>query len=180
MLMARRKEDEGTIAPPDERWKRGEVEQVEQAIADEEGRPSQPYRARDTLTQLLRAKAITGEMLQAGVQFRDDFDRAGLEPLRAADVGRIPGTATGPRLTYAQIDARERVWKAIVVLGGLASPAGACCWHILGLQESLEQWALREGWRGKPMDKRRAGGILIGALGTLAAHYGLEPAGQPK
>jgi hypothetical protein len=33
-------------------------------------------------------------------------------------------------------------------LGGLGSPAGSCVWHVVGLQRSLREWALRQGWGG--------------------------------
>lgn len=33
---------------------------------------------------------------------------------------------------------------------------------------------MRQGWGGKPVRVEQAQGILIGALGTLAAYYGYE------
>jgi hypothetical protein len=29
-----------------------------------------------------------------------------------------------------------------------------------------------QGWRGRPVDQKAAGGILVAALGMLAAHFG--------
>jgi hypothetical protein len=58
------------------------------------------------------------------------------------------------------------------VLGGLGSPAGDCVWHVVGLQCSIREWAMRKGWGGKPIGEKQAQGILIAALGVLAGWYG--------
>jgi len=39
-------------------------------------------------------------------------------------------------------------------------------WHVIGLEESLKHWATE--FRLQP---ENASGVLIGALGTLEAHY---------
>ena len=62
-------------------------------------------------------------------------------------------------------------------LGGHDSPAGSCAWHVLGCGRSVREWALRQGWGGRPVRQEQAQGMLVAALGLLAAHYGL--AGQP-
>src|SRR5713226_5234559 len=92
--MARRTTDLGerVIVPPIERWRRGEVEAIGHSIADEDGRPASPFRAIGTLAQMESRGSITARMRQAGEQFHVDFIIAGLEPLRAADMGRLPGT----------------------------------------------------------------------------------------
>ena len=75
-------------------------------------------------------------------------------------------------LTDAQVDARRRVGAAMDALGGLGSPAGGCVWHVVGLQRSIREWAMRQGWGGRPVSEKQAQGILIAALGVLASHYG--------
>jgi hypothetical protein len=50
----------------------------------------------------------------------------------------------------------------------LSSPAGSCVWHIVGLQRSVREWAIR----GRPVRQEQAQGILVAALGILAAHFG--------
>jgi hypothetical protein len=57
-------------------------------------------------------------------------------------------------------------------LGGIGSPAGSCVWHVVGLQRSVREWAIRQGWGGRPVRHEQAQGILIAALGMLAAHAG--------
>jgi hypothetical protein len=57
-------------------------------------------------------------------------------------------------------------------LGGIPSPEGSCVWHVVGLQRNVREWALRQGWGGRPVDHKAAAGILIAGLGVLAAHLG--------
>src|SRR5512144_355042 len=75
-------------------------------------------------------------------------------------------------LTEAQIDARRRVDEAMDALGVLGSPAGGCVWHVLGLQRSVREWAMRQGWGGRPVRIEQAQGMLVAALGMLAGFYG--------
>jgi hypothetical protein len=49
------------------------------------------------------------------------------------------------------------------------APAASCIWHVLGLQRSVREWAMRQGWGGRPVRQEQAQGILVGALETLAA-----------
>jgi hypothetical protein len=67
---------------------------------------------------------------------------------------------------------RRRVHKAMAALGGISSPAGSCVWHVVGLQRSVREWSMRQGWGGRPVDHKAAAGILIAALGVLAGHFG--------
>jgi hypothetical protein len=77
-----------------------------------------------------------------------------------------------PELNVRQLHARDRVLKALESLGGISSPAGSCVWHVVGLQRSVRKWAIRQGWRGRPIDQKQAQGISIAALGMLAQHFG--------
>ena len=60
----------------------------------------------------------------------------------------------------------------MAALGGIGSPAGSCVWHVVGLQRSVREWAIRQGWGGRPVRQEQAQGILVAALGVLAAHLG--------
>jgi hypothetical protein len=62
---------------------------------------------------------------------------------------------------------------ALTALGGISSPAGSCIWHVIGCEWTVKDWALREGWSGRPLKQETAAGILVGALGVLQALYGL-------
>ena len=49
-------------------------------------------------------------------------------------------------------------------------------WHVVGLQRSVPEWAIRQGWGGRPVRQEQAQGILVAALGMLAAHGGYRGA----
>jgi hypothetical protein len=145
---------------------------------DPDGRIVVHHRTVDTLGQMLRAGTITPEMHDAAKDFQATFIVANLDPLRALPVLRVPGTGRDPDLNDRQLHARRRVHKALVALGGISSPAGSCVWHVVGLQRSVREWAMRQGWCGRPMDQKEAKGILIAALGMLARQYGASEAGR--
>jgi hypothetical protein len=42
----------------------------------------------------------------------------------------------------------------------------------VGLQRSIREWAMRQGWGGRPVRVEQAQGILVAALGVLAGHCG--------
>ena len=81
----------------------------------------------------------------------------------------MPGTGREPEINDRQLNARRRVHEAMQALGGISSPAGSCVWHVVGLQRSVREWALRMGWGGRPVRQEQAQGILVAALGMLAA-----------
>jgi hypothetical protein len=74
-------------------------------------------------------------------------------------------------LNERQVDARRRVHETLQALGGISSPAGSCVWHVIGVQRSVREWAIRQGRNGRPNDQRQAQGTLIAALGTDTAFW---------
>lgn len=163
--------------PSAERMRHDPVEQVDRAIADAQSSASRPYRALDTLAVMERRGSITAGMRQAGEDFRVRFATAQLDPLRALDISRLRfgdrpsrGADEGPGLRIEA--ARDAVWRAIQSVGGIASPAGSCVWHVVGWESSLKAWAVEQGWNGRRVSQEAASGILIGALGALEAHFG--------
>jgi hypothetical protein len=166
------------LTPTPERRQHGIVERLERPIADESGRPARPYRAIDTLAVMERRGSITAGMRQAGEDFRARFATAQLDPLRAPDWSRLRvGISSrfraedGPGLRIES--ARDVVWRSIVAVGGIGSPAGSCLWHVVGWERSLKEWALEQGWSGRRVSQEAASGILIAALGALEAHFGI-------
>jgi hypothetical protein len=139
---------------------------------DPDGRIVVHHRTVDTLGKMLRAGTITPEMHDAAQDFQAAFIVANLDPFRALPITRVPGNPREPELNERQLDARRRVHKALEALGGISSPAGSCVWHVVGLQRSVREWALRQGWGGRPVRQEQAQGILVAALGMLAAHVG--------
>ena len=138
--------------------------------ADPDGRPVLRHRVVDTLGKMLRAGTITQEMHDAARDFQASFIIAQLDPLRALPILRVPGTGREPDLSERQLHARRRVHQAMATLGGISSPAGSCVWHVVGLQRSVREWAMRQGWGGRPVRQELAQGILVAALGMLATH----------
>jgi hypothetical protein len=139
---------------------------------DPDGRIVVHHRTVDTLGRMLRAGTITEEMHDAARDFEASFIIAQLETLRALPILRVPGTGREPDLSERQLHAKRRVHEAMQALGGLSSPAGSCVWHVVGLQRSVREWAMRQGWGGRPVRQEQAQGILVAALGMLAAHVG--------
>lgn len=158
-----------------ERRQHGRIELVPAVIADAAGRPARPYRAVDTLMAMERRGSITASMRQAGEDFRQRFAVAQLDPLRALDLSRLSlgdkPTRRGDNAPGLRVEAaRTAVWRAIRAVGGIASPAGSCLWHVVGWERSLKEWALEQGWSGRRVSQEAASGILIAALGALETH----------
>ncbi|MCS6921317.1 MAG: hypothetical protein NZM07_05270 [Elioraea sp.] len=140
----------------------------------ETGSPVQHRRAVDTLGMMLANGTITPQMHEAGSIFRTLFRSAALDDIATSQLIRLAG-ATNDDLPNRQIEARRRIANAIDALGGHDSPAGSCVWFVVGLEFSVREWAMRQGWAGRPVHGPVAQGILVGALGTLAMHFGLVP-----
>ena len=162
--------------PTAERLRQGLIERLDRPLADAHGVVSRPYRALDTLAVMERRGSITASMRQAGEDFRSRFATAQLDPLRALDLshlrlggGGARGGDEGPGLRIEA--ARDAVWRAIQAIGGIASPAGSCVWHVVGWEHSLKTWALEQGWNGRRVSQEAASGILVAALGALEGHF---------
>ena len=165
------------LGPTPERLRQGRVERLERPIADAAGHPARPYRAVDTLALMERRGSITAAMRQAGEDFRTRFAVAQLDPLRALDLSHLriaeprlrpDNDGPGPRIEAA----RGTVWRANQAVGGIASPAGSCLWHVLGWERPVKEWAFEQGWSGRRVSQEAASGILIAALGALESHLG--------
>jgi Domain of unknown function (DUF6456) len=137
---------------------------------DPDGRPVLHHRVVDPLDRMLRAGTISDDMHTAARDLQADFTIARFDRLRAPSLLRIPGMARDPDMTSRELDARRRVHEAMEALGGISSPAGSIVWHVLGLEQSVREWALRQGWGGRPVDQKEAKGIFVAALGVLASN----------
>jgi Domain of unknown function (DUF6456) len=147
-----------------------QLEEVREA--DPDGRAVLHHRVVDTLGKMLRAGTIDETMYDAAKDLQASFIVANLDPLRALPILRVPGTGRAPDLNERQLYARDRVHKALEALGGISSPAGSCVWHVVGLQRSVREWAMRQGWNGRAVEQKEAKGILVASLGMLASYYG--------
>ena len=161
-----------TMGPSHWRLQHGDFTPPIREADPETGRPVQHRRAVDTLGMMLANGTITQEMHDAGTVFRRRFRVAALDTLRGASLIRL-SAATGETMTERQVQARRQVAEALNVLGGAA---GSCVWHVVGLEFSVREWAMRQGWGGRTVPATQAQGMLVAALGVLAAYYGLDSA----
>jgi hypothetical protein len=153
-----------------------EIEEVREV--DPDGRIVVRHRTVDNLGKLLQSGAITEVMYDAGRAFQRDFQFAGLDPIRARPM-MLPVGGKPSELTETQLDARRRVHSALAKLGGIGSPGGSCLWHVLGCGCSIREWSIRQGWNGRLIRQEHAVGILIAALGVLAAMADRTRSGRP-
>lgn len=168
--MRRRKRVAKTLTAPITVGPNTLVESVYES--DPDGRPVVHHRTVDTIGRMLRSGAITNQMHDAARDFEATFTIARFDPVVCMTLDRIPGTGSVADLTDAQVDARRRVGEALNALGGLGSPGGSCVWHVVGLQRSIREWSMRQGWGGRFIGEKQAHGILVAALGVLAGYYG--------
>jgi len=138
----------------------------------ETGTPVQHRRAVDTLGMMLANGTITQQMHDAAGYFRALFRSAALDGMSKSVLVRLPGQ-TADTLSDHHMDARRKIGVALDALGGHDSAAGSCAWHVVGLECSVREWAMRQGWGGRTVPATQAQGMLVAALSVLAAHYGL-------
>lgn len=135
-------------------------------IADEDGNVSMPAIRVSVLARLQHRGAISAAEAGAGELFHKLFRTASLDPLKAADMGRVPGGMSRGDLPPSAEQCRRKVADAMTALGGAGSPAASAVWHICGLEQTVRQWSL-----ATRRHQTMACGILIGALAALAAHF---------
>lgn len=166
---------QGNDMGPLERRQHDPVEETDTLI---EGRLARVRRTLDLMGTMRRNGTINGAQANAGRRFRADFDLAHFDPRQSPDLGRLRLQGRAASVYDGDLperiqDARNRIWCALEALGGHCSPAGHAAWHILGVGQSLGVWAVAEGRaEQRPLNPHTARGILIAALGVLAAHYG--------
>lgn len=149
------------IKPSDARKQHNRIERVVgRELIDTSGQVAAPYRVVDTLELMFRNGSITYAMLDAGERFRELFEIAQLDVLKASNMERAGGGGVGDTPISLRIEsARRKVWEMVQDAGGITSPGGAALWHVVGLGESLTKWGSgRRLW---------ASGCLAAALGML-------------
>jgi len=158
--------------PLPERHQHDRVTRDATTVADTLGAIGLPFRVEGLLGRLERHGDITAGQRHAGEEFGRLFALAHLDPIRAADLLR--GERGGAASTgHGSERARRRISAALAALGGHGSPCGSAAWFILGCELSMREWAMREGWGGRPLRPEVAKGTLLGALGVLAKHFGV-------
>ena len=149
------------------------VERLARSVPDASGGIGNSHRAHDTLSILLKNGTIRDQEHDAGREFEEDFALARLDPLHASDPGRIPG-GRQLELNDAIVAGRGKVRASMTALGGPTTPIGSAAWCILGLGQTLREWAgnCQFGQGGRSLDERVAKGVFLAALNVLALHYG--------
>jgi hypothetical protein len=182
--MASKRKSKRTAQPRDDlsrptKWRlqHGAFSDLQRDADPQTGTPVAHRRAIDTLGAMLANGTITDGMHDAGVRFRSQFRAAALDTLTAMPMLRVPG-GTGDPLVERQLAARDRVAAVMGVLGGPDSAAGSCVWHVVGLEWSVREWAMRQGWGGRSVPASQAQGMLVSALCVLAGHDRLGARGQ--
>lgn len=130
------------------------------------------FRCVDSLGLLLRNGSITTQMHDAGQDFNRTFVFAQMNAAGAPALDRVRGGSGQGSITERVAWARKRMHEALDAVGGISSPGGCAVWHVAGLGRSVKEWSLMEGWNGRTLNQYEAKGVLIGALGVLATHYG--------
>jgi hypothetical protein len=114
---------------------------------------------------LLKRGVITIDQANAADEFRQVFQMAHLDPLRAADMARIPGGRWRP--WDAPVRARRRVMDTLTAFGGTKAIPGSCLWHVVGREEAINRWAIERAG----LDRHDARGVLICVVNILAVLY---------
>jgi hypothetical protein len=166
-----------TSAPGRWRLQHGGFSEPIREADPETGTPVAHRRAVDTSGRMLANGTITQEMDEAGGVFRALFRRAALDGMSRSPLVRLPGKAADA-LSERNIDARRKIAAALDALGGHDSAAGSCAWYVVGLEHSVREWTMRQGWRGRAVPPAQAQGMLVATLGVLAAHFRLLPRDQ--
>ena len=119
------------------------------------------HRLVDTLGRMLKSGTIdqamhdAGEGLRGSVHHRPASTRsAHFRSSPGSGNGSRPGSERSPSSTLGTACTRRCRRSA-------ASQArrASCVWHVVGLQRSVREWAIRQGWRGRPLDHKEAKGI---------------------
>ena len=148
---------------------------------DDDQKPADHFRTVDTLALMLRNGSITGAMHDAGQQFSQDFARAFGSGIASPKLDGLPGgTAPGQMMVEKNAGAARAVRDALDAVGGSGSPAGSALWYVAGLQMSIRDWSLRDGWNGRRQDRDEVKGHLVAALGIQARYYGYERSGSSQ
>lgn len=140
------------------------------AFLDDLGEISQPIRNIDILERWFKNNIITSDMRTAGDEFSRYFRLAHFDPLHAASLdAKIDHKITDSLMTGPKY-AIDHVIRTMDRLGGRDTSGGSCVWHVLGLGDTLRQWAHYRGWNGRLVQTGEAATMtLITALGAMAA-----------
>lgn len=135
----------------------------------------------DVLARMYHNRTISPEMVEAGRRFQRLFHDARFEGHSGSSFGHVVPRGRGRRhgergqrgnAADRALDARAELARAVGVLGGHRSPGASAVWFVLGEEAAIRDYARRSGWgAGRTMTEEVARGVLVAALGVLAAHW---------
>jgi hypothetical protein len=115
-----------------------------------------------------RRGVINSDEHLAGSRFREWFMISAFDGLRASDLNRPRVDGGGKQQLEPTVRAemaRREIARAIRFLDVCGPLATSCVWHVIGLDESLREWAHT---RTRNISHQNASGILTVALERLA------------
>ena len=140
---------------------------IERVDINVDGRVKPAVKTINAARQMWLSGEITREMYDIAVDYKQLFDLAALDPLRASPMDGMPRT-TG---TYRQVDESPSVHRARIRismihhnLNGQGSRMSMAMWNVIGLED---------GFGGRDVDRRVSAALkesLINALQTLLCH----------
>ena len=159
-------------APTPERRRRGTVaRETIPNIDQSRGEPLNVdiHRAPDRLMGMHKRGTLSAAQLDAAVRFHSAFIAGGLDPARAANMGRVPGGA-GNGLPDAMLDAQHEVFQIYDHVGGRQTSSGLLLRAIVGEDRSIDECVRlgrAEGWA----NKHRVAGALAAVLDSVSGYY---------
>ncbi len=121
----------------------------------------------DTLASLKKKGDIDSAEFDAGRRFQEDFTSAGYGGMRGIDYERVGGGTSSASPTEIAVMNGSRVRFVMERLGGMDCVLGRAAWNVLGIGQSVAEWAASEGF-----DVREAKGALLGTISLLTKAYG--------
>lgn len=167
-----KREREDLARPTKWRLQHGDFGAPGRLVDPETGAPVTHRRAKDLLGKLADNGTIDPVMRDAGEQFHQQFRGAALAGVATSKLVWVARSSADP-MTDHIVASRRRVLSAIDALGGIDSIGGTCVWHVVGEEMSIREWAMRQGWRNRPVHHVTAQGVLVASLGVLVGHYRL-------
>lgn len=138
------------------------LERVDTSI---DNRPVTVTRVVTTLRDMHRNGTINDAEFRAGMVFKHNFDVAGLDGLHVPSWDRIPSSGWKPQPdqpTYI-LNARNRIYDMLALLGGQDAPTARAVYWVIGLEFSLNELE-----RLTKVRKDTLKGFLISALYILS------------
>lgn len=111
--------------------------------------------------ELMRDKGqIDERQLAAGKTFRDEFEIAGMDPLKAANLHRMGGGQVSD-IPARIMDAKDYVADCMKRAGGHGSFTGLALWWVVGRGESFAEFTRRVAWGNNTRLRQEAVPALV-------------------